>query len=777
MIRRLAWPCLLVSTLTAHLQGTVLAEEAPEPVLSEAVAPRGLVQVRVLEAGTREALADVELAVQGEDEPVFTDAEGRAQLKRLPGATTLLLALPGYEPKKVPIIIQEEVALDLTVYLTPRAGKSYAMTIETQRDDRDVTRYELDGAEARQAPGSLGDPVKTVQNLPGATRSPYGLGVLVIRGTSPNESGYLVNGTPVPLLFHFLGLTSALTPELVDRIDYLPGGFGVRTGRVIGGVVDVSMPRDFSRGTHGHVDLDLIDGGFHVQAPLTSQLEVALGGKISYLETLYGPLVNALLPYPLRASRYADLQTRLNVRLNERSSLHLTGLVSMDRFLLLGSEPAEGAVDLDVLAEYRSDFWRAQAELYQRFVGGLEHSLTLGAGRDAEYLTYYGTELESSPLPFNLRDEWTGTPHPALLLRAGLDLEVKRYQFRLELPGASADMPELQEGTGVSPSPYLEAVYSPPQGRLKGLQLQPGVRMDPLWVPSQGYSAVSLDPRLTVRYTQKTHFGKMEVNLAIGQYSQFPDPTEFFATYGNSALRPYHALQSSLGLRMQHVSGWKAELSGYFSHLRELVYLPEVEAIAIEDYLTGTVSVPEQPRPQNGARGRSYGLELLVRLPQDTLTTGWLSLSLGRSERNVSASPAPDLWYPFDYDQTFLLSWVGSRTLPRAWSVGWRFRYGTGLPYTGVTGRLQNLDTAGFTPLYDPGVGPNWKRLPPVHALDVRLERIVRFNQWILTGTLEVQNLYNHMNVELVYASTDYSQELPVYGLPVLPVLGIKGAW
>ena len=57
-----------------------------------------------------------------------------------------------------------------------------------------VTRYELAQPELKGVPGTFGDPLRVVQNLPGVARTPFGLGALVIRGASPNDSGIYVEG-------------------------------------------------------------------------------------------------------------------------------------------------------------------------------------------------------------------------------------------------------------------------------------------------------------------------------------------------------------------------------------------------------------------------------------------------------------------------------------------------------------------------------------------------------------------------------------------------------
>ena len=94
-----------------------------------------------------------------------------------------------------------------------------------------------------------------LQNLPGVARAPFGLGLLIVRGANPTDTGVFIGGEPIPVLYHFLAGPSVFTANLIDKIDFYPGGFGVRYGRYIGGVVDVGSqerrrPHAARRGRH-----------------------------------------------------------------------------------------------------------------------------------------------------------------------------------------------------------------------------------------------------------------------------------------------------------------------------------------------------------------------------------------------------------------------------------------------------------------------------------------------------------------------------------------------
>ena len=145
-----------------------------------------------------------------------------------------------------------------------------------------VTRYELAQPELKVVPGTFGDPLRVVQNLPGVARTPFGLGALVIRGASPNDSGIYVEGHKIPLLYHFLVGPGVLAPELIDRIDFFPGNFGVNYGRVTAGVVDVGIKTNAGAARcTAIVDINLLHSAAYVEGPLGGRWSrVGLGAAV-----------------------------------------------------------------------------------------------------------------------------------------------------------------------------------------------------------------------------------------------------------------------------------------------------------------------------------------------------------------------------------------------------------------------------------------------------------------------------------------------------------------
>ena len=61
------------------------------------------------------------------------------------------------------------------------------------------------------------------------------------------------------------------------------------------------------------------------------------------------------------------------------------------------------------------------------------------------------------------------------------------------------------------------------------------------------------------------------------------------------------------------------------------------------------------------------------------------------------------------------------------------------------------------------------------HQLDLRVDKKFTFDTWYLSVYLDVQNVYNQKNTEFYQWAYDFSRRVDVYGVPVLPTLGVKG--
>src|SRR5215813_11579983 len=172
----------------------------------------------------------------------------------------------------------------------------------------EVTRQSLETEEIVKIPGTVGDALRSIENLPGVARAPFNSGILVVRGSPPEDSLILLDGHQLPQLYHFGGLTSVVNSDLVQRIDFLPGNASVRYGRFLGGVVDV-VPREPRRDAmHGYVNTNVFDTGVLLEGPAGAG-SFALSARRSYIDAILPALIPDSAGINLTAApRYYDYQ-------------------------------------------------------------------------------------------------------------------------------------------------------------------------------------------------------------------------------------------------------------------------------------------------------------------------------------------------------------------------------------------------------------------------------------------------------------------------------------
>ncbi|HEY0714958.1 MAG TPA: TonB-dependent receptor, partial [Polyangia bacterium] len=363
------------------------------------------------------------------------------------------------------------------------------------------------------------------------------------------------------------------------------------------------------------------------------------------------------------------------------------------------------------------------------------------------------------------REELTRQLGKRLSLVFGLDGELRfdQIDFNVPLPPERRTFGLVRRGvtnigrtlTNLGLAGYAEVMWDVTER----LRLVPGLRFD--WFHYTATDKTSFDPRLVARYTLREGTA---IKGGAGFFHQPPQPNQLDDQYGNPTLPIPYAHQYHLGLEHAFTPAVSFDGTLYFMRKYDL---PRPSSRALPD---GSV---ERFAPHG--RGRGYGFEVLLKHRPTNNFFGWIAYSLSRSEErryNPTSVGAPSTNYaPTIFDQTHNLTAVGSRTLG-AWELGARFRLVSGIPETPVLGGQYDVDYNDW----DPVSGETGSaRRQTFHQLDLRAERTFTFDAWRFSLYLDVQNVYNAENPEATVYDYRYRERGPVRGLPVLPVLGLKG--
>ena len=681
--------------------------------------------------------------------------------------------------------------------------------VRAPRIKKEAVETRIRTEEARRVPGTQGDTLKVVQNLPGVARAAFGSGDLIVWGSAPNETKVNVDGVEIPSLYHVGGFRSTINSDLVRSIDLAPGSYGAEYGRGLGGLVRIDLgplPKD---GTHGYVAADLLDTSGLISTALGPKLRLAVAGRISYFDRLI-PLVTSedvgdFVPIP----RYDDYAARMTWSMRPDEEMAVTFLASDDhlRRAIPSTDPSE------VRSDNSDTGWKRLILRYTRLLpdgGSVVVTPSIGFDSTSEIESFGSTpvDVKSHSWQYALRASYRKRVSPTTTLSFGIDMQARSSTLdrngSLTLPAREGDItvfglaPRSDVGVDhwnvlvIDTAPYLNTEMN-----LGRLSLVTGLRFEPVLIegaplvptegvlPPTGYSSFSLpqnpvdelpndpfsraikasrvfaylpNPRLVASFRASK---RLTLSAGGGIYGQPPDPQDMSPVFGNPTIGLGRAAHISGGFSYKLRPTLTLEAVGFYKRLWDLVSRNELATPPVGDSLT------------QDETGRVYGGQVLLRQELLHGFFGWISYSWSRSERRDH--PDTD-WRLFDFDQTSVLGIIASYQLGHGWDVGTRFRYTTGFPRTPVLPPGANgtwYDT--FNSQYAPVFGPqNSIRIPAFYQLDARIEKSLVYRRLKINVYLDVQNITDRQNPEEIIYSADFTQRAYITGFPTLAVAGAR---
>ncbi|GMV15344.1 MAG: membrane protein [Polyangiaceae bacterium] len=630
------------------------------------------------------------------------------------------------------------------------------------RPPREATRRELEQKEVARMPGTNGDALRAVESMPGVARPPGGMGVLLVRGAGPDDTAVFVDGTSIPIGYHFGGLTSVLPTELLERIDFVPGNFGPEWGRATGGIIDVGLRSPKRDRFHGLLQVDLIDGRVLAEGPIGQKTRLLFAGRRSWIDAWIGPVMEEGGGVGVStAPVYYDYQAMLEHDVAKHTTARVTyfGFDDRMRFVLNAPDPRDPAFGGNFGETTSAQ--RLQVRTDTRLGDGARWVNTLSVGRDRHAFDVGAARLDLKYHPVAARSDLKLPLATGVKLVAGLDTLWMT---------ADADYfgPPIQD-YGDSPGPlfaqpynalrtsttrFLPAAYAMLElSPAPSLKLLPGIRAD----YTSDIGQTRLSPRLSARWDVASGFPRTTVKGGLGLYYQPPQPYQSVEPFGSSSIAHERAVHYGLGFEQELSRHVELSLDGFYRRLSELVSeRPDATKASGRSY-------------QNTGSGRAFGAELLLRYKADDRFFGWVAYTLSRSERRAADSEPTHLT---QWDQTHVLTTLASYDLGRGWTLGARWRYTSGSPYTPAEAAVYDADAGAYQPSY----GDTYSgRTPAFHRLDVRADKTWTFSDWKLSAYVDVQNAYNRKNPEGRAYNYNYSRSDVIAGLPILPVVGLRG--
>lgn len=721
--------------------------------------PTHRIKGTVIDKASRQPLEFINVLVLGLGRGGVTDAEGHFNIGEVPpGIYRLQASAVGYKTILTPEYIVSTKDLTIQIETEENLTELEGVTVTAspfRRDPESPVGLRIIGLqEIEKSPGANRDISRIVQSYPGVAFSPAGYrNDLIVRGGSPSENRFYLDGVEIPNINHFStqgasgGPVGIINADLIREVNFYTGAFPTDRGNAMSSVLDFKlrdgdMERNSLKATLGASEVSLASNG-HIGKKTSYLVSV----RQSYLQFLFDMLGLPFLP------TFTDAQFKLKTRFNANNELTILGLGGIDNMKLntkLDGEKAEYI--LSYLPKIQQETFTLGA-VYRHYAGIHVQSVVVSHSylnnRNTKYLNNdessadnLSLKLRSVERETKFRIENTST-FGNWKINFGANLDYSQYT------NTTFQRVYIDEGRTFDYHTYLgmwrwgifgTINYATTDERFTASL---GVRTDANNF-SSGMKGMGdqLSPRLSLSYRLTDG---LYLSGNAGLYYQLPPYTGLGFKDNNGAwvnkyLRYMSVSQESLGLSWHPGNTFELSAEGFYKQYDKIPFsIADGIPLACKGNDYGVIG---NEALSSTAQGRAYGIEILMKWLIAKKLNLASSFTLFKSEyrNNKQSEYIASAW-----DNQYIFNMSGTYNFPHNWSLGMKISCIGGAPYTPYDVEKSSLVTAWNAqgrPYYD-YTKYNTGRLPAFGQLDVRVDKTFYLKRCMLGFYIDLQNVTN----------------------------------
>jgi outer membrane receptor for ferrienterochelin and colicin len=708
----------------------------------------------LLEKGTRKPLGQVNVFLLPAKLKAVTDAEGKFLFPDVKDqAFEIIVNSSGY------IKLQEKFKRtdeSLELYLEKEFYDVFETVVTGVGIKKDVTKKSLSQKDFLKAPGAQEDPIKAVQNLPGVASQSFS-SQIVIQGSAADDTRYTLEGHEIPLVFHFGGLTSVVVPTAVESVDYLSAGYGPEYGRALGGIINLNTRKPKTDRWHGEGFLDITKTGVLSEGPINDHSSLLLAGRISYFGKILEKAAEEMDDFAVTsAPEFNDLYLKYHHQISDSEELSLDLIRSKDTLAFIIKEGDDPNIEGNISNE--TTFYRFIPSYSKKIDDRNKYKLSLGYGEDNINFNIGDRYFDLETTTASQRFEWEHKYNKNLTQYFGIDSQLRNYRLQIRLPSFNS-LGGINTSSGQDSIADIEGDYWETAGYIRNtykysdkLSFSPNLRLEYFSSVEKAY----LMPRLNSTYTLSS---STELNFAYGRYYQAPQNGEASKEFGNPEIKSeksdHFYLSVIKDFREGSNQGSLLDVGLFYKNLDDLI-------IQTSDKKSDGTPI----RNTNGGTGTVYGMQLQGSYKKNEYTF-LASYTYLKSLRKDDSGDE----YPSEFDQTHNINLIGVLEKSR-WSFSTRLRFVSGGPYTPISESIYNSDQDIYVPIRGDFFS---KRYEDFVQLDFRIDRKFVYKLWLLSAYLDIQNITNNKNGQGISYNFDYSKSEAASGIPIFPIIGLRG--
>lgn len=740
----------------------------------------------VYETATGEPMMFCNVYLKGTTIGSSTDINGFFNITKIPdGDYTIVITNLGYDTISENISLHKNEVLNKKYFMQESSVLLQAVNITA---DKIEARTETKTSVVNITPktitkipsmGGQADLAQYLQVIPGVIFTGDQGGQLYIRGGSPIQNKVLLDGMVVYNPFHSIGLFSVFDTDIIRNAEIYTGGFGAEYGGRISSVMDITTRDGNKKRIAGKVGASTFGAKITLEGPLKKAknpddmtASFILSAKNSYLEQTSQSIYKGILGGEALPYNYRDLYGKISLNSANGSKVNFFGFNFTD-----------DVINYKSISNFGWDSYGAGAN----FVVIPGKSPVLIEGNVA--FSDYKAALEEQNNPnrtSSINGFNAGFAFTYFLGKNSLKYGIEMLGFKTVFDYTKSNgihISQLENTTELG-------AYIKYKAQFENFILEPSIRI-------QAYaslSEVSPEPRLAMKYNVTDWF---RIKAAGGFYSQNliaansdRDVVNLFYGFlsGQSNIPTYfdgEKVTSKLQKAVHYILGTEFDIynnitlnvEGYYKDFRQLTSMNRNQIYSDSEAPPGTPQIERKDFMIE--RGDAYGVDISVKY-EDKKWYLWGAYSLGYVTKDYENAEGELVTYRTHYDRRHNVNLIATYTAgaKNQWEISARWNFGTGFPFTKVTGFYEELpyDNIYFDPYTESGnLGfiydeLNTGQLPTYHRLDLDVKRKFYFSEnVVMEADFGVTNVYDRSNIFYI----DIVSAQFIYQLPFMPSLGL----
>lgn len=746
-----------------------------------------------------EALIGANIMVKGHTIGASTNVSGFFVIPEIPaGKQTLIVSYIGYKTLSVDYDISKNYQ-NIKINLDPESVTTEevvvsgdSIRIADKLFSKPVSKINLTQKQVNQIPRVVeADLLRALQTMPGITSLSDFSSALYIRGGTPDQNLYMIDGTDVYNPEHAFGLFSTFNTNAIKKVELSKGGFTSNYGGRLSSVLDVTNLDGNRNKFEGVFNLSLLSGSTTLQAPIGSIGSISASFRRTYIDFTLSKWVKDVPDY-----YFYDGNVKAFLDLSERDKLTISYFHGKDNLKFLLDKDKKDSFGFDYVwgnttgninykhifnTKLYTSFWFTASEFKSDF--DMPRIMDL---REHNYLSDYTVK---GLLEYYISNE--------VNVKLGAEHKWLKFIYTQDWEEGKVDVDKKREYT----TAYTSLTWKP----------------NPIWDIEVGlrynrFNAHKVIQNFEPRFLMKYRLNETStLKLAGGMYSQYLNriPRMFFASIW-TATDEYTKESTSRHL----ILGYQKEVADLFE-LEIEAYLKDYKNIHQFNHNFGSLVRPDEFSDKqlpvykstnklfDSGDAYSYGVEVLLRKDLGAIT-GWVSYSFGKTffkfselnnnnEFRARHSRNHTVNFVLNSDLESLFSGkLFSKALNNSsskWTLGVNFIYSTGQPLTLASSTYLVQSVPDFSDHNITGENmPGLKKypdeinsfdLPAYTRLDLSLTYEKDYGSWSIAPYIQIFNLGNRKNLWFIQYENKTengktTQKIEkVNMMPLLPSIGI----